>query len=237
MAEELEKKIGVKFKNKTLLKQALTHRSYLNEHREKNQESNERLEFLGDAVLELWTTQQLFQSFNKFPEGILTNIRAAVVCTESLAETASQLQLGKYLLLSKGEEKNNGRENSSLLADTFEAIIGALYLDGGYEKVNEFLNQFLLAKLIKFGKSGNIKDSKTNLQELTQANYKATPYYKIVKESGPDHSKTFTVAVYLQDSLLTTGCGLSKREAEENAASEALTLIEKKCILPKKIKT
>lgn len=224
--KELEEKLGINFKNRDLLKKALIHRSYLNEVKEKGLESNERLEFLGDAVLELWTTEKLFHHFPKLPEGTLTNIRAALVCTESLAQIARKLSLGKYLYLSRGEDKNGGRENPSLLADTFEAITGAIHLDQGWKTVAEFLDRHLLKKLLKLGKMGDIKDAKTKLQEIVQAEKKITPHYRLIKEEGPDHNKVFTVAVYFGPKKIALGRGSSKREAEEVAAKRALTLIK-----------
>ncbi len=225
---ELEEKLGVKFKNQTLLKKALIHRSYLNEAKEKSLQSNERLEFLGDAVLELWTTQELFNRFPQLPEGVLTNIRAALVCTESLARAAQKLGLGQYLYLSRGEDKSGGRQNPSLLADTFEAVTGAIYLDQGWPQVQQFLDRHLLKKLIELGRSGDIKDAKTKLQEIIQAERRITPHYRILREEGPDHAKIFTAAVYFHDQQIALGQGQSKRAAEEAAAQKALTLIKNK---------
>lgn len=224
--EELEKKLGIEFENRSWLKKALIHRSYLNEAKKKELESNERLEFLGDAVLELWATERLFHHFPKLPEGTLTNIRAALVCTESLAQIAKKLSLGKYLYLSRGEDKNGGRENPSLLADTFEAVTGAIHLDQGWKTVVKFLDHHLLKKLLRLGKMGGIKDAKTRLQETVQAEKKITPHYQLIKEEGPDHNKVFTVAVYFGHKKITLGQGSSKREAEEAAAQKALTLIK-----------
>jgi len=232
MISRLEKKLGLKFKNKKILKQSLIHRSYINEHRQESLASNERLEFLGDAVLELWTTQQLFDHFPHLSEGILTNIRAALVRTESLARTAACLDLGRYLLLSKGEDEGGGRENPSLLADTFEAVVGAVYLDQGWEAVSQFLEKRLLKKLIRLGKKGDIKDAKTQLQEIVQAKLKLTPHYQIVEEEGPDHQKLFTAAVFFNQKEIATGKGSSKKEAEERAARKALTQIGEKTIIP-----
>jgi len=224
--EELEKSLGVKFKNRELLKQGLIHRSYLNEVRGKRLESNERLEFLGDAVLELWTTEKLFHHFPDLAEGVLTNIRAALVCTESLAESAQKLSLGKHLYLGRGEDKNGGRKNPSLLADTFEAVLGAIYLDSGWQTAAKFLDRELSKKLLLLGKTGDIKDAKTKLQELVQATKRITPSYKIIKEEGPDHAKVFTSAVYFNKDKIACGKGQSKREAEEKAAQKALTLVK-----------
>lgn len=227
MLTKLQKQLGIKFRNQALLKQALIHRSYLNET-EQDLNSNERLEFLGDAVLELWTTETLFEDFPELSEGILTNIRAAVVCTTSLAETAKKLNLGKYLFLSKGEVQGKGRENTSLLANTFEAVVGAIYLDQGKKNANKFLDKNLGKKLNKLGKKGDIKDAKTLLQEIAQEKEKITPEYQTLDETGPDHDKTFTSGVFLGESQIAVGEGKSKREAEENAAGKALTIINKK---------
>lgn len=224
--KKLEEKIGIKFKDISLLKQALIHRSYLNET-EKDLKSNERLEFLGDAVLELWATKKLFNNFPKLGEGVLTNIRAAVVCTTSLAETAKKVNLGNYLFLSKGEANSGGRKNPSLLADTFEAIIGALYLDQGWQQTNHFLKQQLGQKIKKLGQQGDIKGAKTLLQELIQEKLKLTPEYKLLTEQGPDHDKTFTSAVFYNNKKIAQGKGKSKREAEEHAAKKALTKLSK----------
>jgi ribonuclease-3 len=224
----LEEKLNIKFKDKALLKRALFHRSYLNEVENQNLRSNERLEFLGDAVLELWTTKQLFDNYPNLPEGILTNIRAAVVCTTCLAEIAEKMNLGDYLYLSKGEEKSGGRKNPSLLADTLEALIGAIYLDQGPRKTKEFLQKIFSQKIKKLAQKGNVKDAKTLLQELIQQKLRITPRYKIIEEHGPDHDKIFTSAVFYNNIKIAEGAGKSKRLAEETAAEKALTLEKKK---------
>jgi ribonuclease-3 len=223
MLEKLQNKIKIKFNNPQLLKRALTHRSYLNENRQKELRSNERLEFLGDAVLELWATQHLFYLYPQKPEGKLTNIRSAIVCTQSLAEIANKLDLGEYLLLSKGESRGGGRKNPSLLADTFEAVVGAIYQDQDWETTSRFLDKQLLNKLKKIGEKQEVKDAKTKLQEIVQAKLKLTPHYKIIEESGPDHAKEFTAAVYYGQEKITEGEGRSKSEAENLAAKKALT--------------
>lgn len=225
--EKLEKIIGVKFNNQDLLINALVHRSWLNENKSQKYTSNERLEFLGDAVLELWATKNLFEKFPQLPEGSLTNIRAAVVRTESLAQKARNMNLGKYLFLSKGENEGGGRENDSLLADTFEALVGAIFLDQGQKKAEKFLDKNLLSDLKSWGKQGDIKDNKTILQETVQSIQKITPYYQIIKQKGPDHEKQFVVGVYFGDKQIATGEGKSKREAEEEAARHALTIVNK----------
>jgi len=224
----LEKKINIKFKDKKLLERALFHRSYLNEVKNQKLRSNERLEFLGDAVLELWTTKQLFDNYPNLSEGILTNIRAAVVCTTCLAEIAEKMNLGDYLYLSKGEKKSGGRNNPSLLADTLEALIGAVYLDQGPKKAKEFLQELFFQKIEELAQSGNVKDAKTLLQELIQQEIRITPRYKIIEEQGPDHDKIFTSAVYYNNKKIAKGTGKSKRLAEETAAEKALTLARKK---------
>jgi len=226
---------ALKFKNKDQLLKTLTHRSYLNEHRSQELKSNERLEFLGDAVLELWTTEKLFHHFPNLAEGILTNIRASLVCTKSLAEIAEKIKIGPALLLSKGEDDGGGRKNPSLLADSFEAVIGALYLDSGWPKVDPFLTENLLKKLISLGSRGDNKDAKTKLQEKVQAKIKFTPYYKIIKEEGPDHAKKFTSAVFFDQEKITTGEGASKGESEEAAAEKALTILGKESKIRAKI--
>lgn len=223
MFEKLQQKINIQFNNPNLLKRALTHRSYLNEIRKKKLKSNERLEFLGDAVLELWATEHLFHLFPEKSEGKLTNIRSAIVCTKSLAEIAENINLGKYLLLSKGEDNGGGRDNPSLLADTFEAVVGAVYQDQGWQVTSEFLNQNLLAKLKKIGERQEVKDPKTKLQEIVQAKLKITPHYQVIKQTGPDHDKEFTAAVFYGKNKITQGQGRSKAAAENAAAERALT--------------
>ncbi len=224
---QLEKIIGIEFRNKNLLKTALIHRSWLNEHKNQQIESNERLEFLGDAVIELWATEHLFSKYPQLSEGSLTNIRAAVVRTETLAKKAQQLKLGQFMLLSRGEEKSGGRKNLSLLADLFEALVGAIYYDQGITKTKAFLDNLLLFDIKHWGEKGNVKDSKTLLQEIVQAKYKITPYYKVLKQKGPDHNKSFLVAVFFGKKQICFGEGRSKQEAEENTARKALTILEK----------
>ena len=224
--KSLEKNLGVTFKDRNNLKKGLTHRSWINENRDQAEESNERLEFLGDAILEFWTTKKLFKYFPKLTEGALTNIRASLVCTQNLAEKAQALNLGKYLALSRGEERNLGRENPSILADLFEAIIGAVYIDSGLREVEKFLSRILIEEIKKKGGAGDIKDAKTKFQEIAQANFKITPIYRILKETGPDHKKYFRVGAFLEDKKIAQGKGASKRTAEEAAAQKALTIIK-----------
>jgi len=211
----------VKFKNPDLLENALVHRSYLNENPDFPFPSNERLEFLGDAVLEQIVSNYLYHNFPALPEGEMTALRAALVRTESLAEESRRLGLGEKLLLSKGEEQSGGRDNPYLLANTFEAVVGAIFLDQGVEKARGFIDRELLYKTEDSLKTG-IKDPKSKFQEITQAKFGVTPSYRVMKESGPPHSRKFVSAVYLQRKKIAEGEGRSKKEAEEAAAQEAL---------------
>ncbi|OGG06335.1 ribonuclease III [Candidatus Gottesmanbacteria bacterium RIFCSPHIGHO2_01_FULL_42_12] len=218
--DSLEKKIGVNFKNKLLLAQALVHRSYLNESKEFS-ESNERLEFLGDAVLSILTSEYLYKKFPKHPEGQLTNTRSVLVRGKTLAEVARSLSLGDFLLMSRGERESGGSQNSALLADATEALIGALYLDQGLETVREFLEKFL------YSKDYEAIDFKSVAQELSQAKLKLSPKYKVIKAVGPDHNKIFTIGIYFGEDLAGTGEGKSKQEAEQAAAKVALEKLTK----------
>lgn len=224
--ENLEKSLGVKFRNKQHLINAITHRSYLNEHRDVKVH-NERLEFLGDAVLELVVSDYLFNNFPDRPEGELTSFRSALVKTESLADSARKLGIGENLLLSRGEEDTGGRTKDYLLANTFEAIIGAIYIDQGYEKCKEFVYAHLIPKLDDIIKSRSDIDNKTKIQELAQAKYKVTPIYEVINEEGPDHDKKFTVAVKINDKIIGEGEGKSKQKAQEEAALHGIEYIEK----------
>lgn len=219
--EKLEKLLNVKFKNKDLLKQAFCHRSYLNENPGFSLEHNERLEFLGDAVLELIVTEYLFRNYQN-PEGEMTNWRAALVNAQSLSETASRLGFADYLLLSRGEAKDTGKARQYILADTLEAFLGALYLEKGLEKVRDFLEKHLITKLPKILKEGSHRDAKSRFQEEAQERVKITPTYKVLREWGPDHNKRFVIGVYLGEDLVTEGEGSSKQEAEDQAARNAL---------------
>jgi len=224
---QLEKILKVNFRKATFLKTALTHRSWVNEHKNLAPENNERLEFLGDAILEFWTTKTLISLFPALPEGSLTNIRAAIVRTENLAEKSRLLALDRFLLLGRGEEQGGGRKNPSLLADAFEAVIGAIFMDQGLEKAEAFLKKILLAEIKKAGKKGDIKDAKTILQEKAQERKKITPQYKVVSQAGPEHEKVFRVGVFVGKNKLAVGEGRSKKEAEETAAKKALTRYRK----------
>lgn len=218
----LEKKLGVKFKKKDLLIQAFCHRSYLNENPDFYLEHNERLEFLGDAVLELSVTEYLYRKYPQKPEGELTNWRAALVNAKSLGDLAKELGFNDFLLLSKGEEKEQGKSRSYILANTLEAFIGAYYLDSGYKKTNDFIEKNLIKELPLIIREGLYKDAKSLFQEKAQEKAGITPTYKVLKEFGPDHAKTFTIGVYLGVQLIAKGEGLSKQEAEEAAAKNAL---------------
>lgn len=225
--KELENKIGVHFKNIKLLETAFTHRSYLNENRGKNLENNERLEFLGDAVLELIVSSNLYHNYADKAEGELTSIRAAIVRTESLAEETQKLGVGKYLRMSKGEKESGGEEKPYLLANLYEAIMGAIYLDSGYMECLHFVERTLFKKIKKIIKEKLFIDPKTKVQEIMQRKYRVTPTYEILKEEGPDHSKSFTVVLYMGDKKFAQGVGASKQKAEENAATNAIEIFEK----------
>lgn len=217
------------FNHPELLITALTHRSALNEKESSGttaKESNERLEFLGDAVLELATTNYLFQRYPDEPEGNLTAYRSALVKTTTLAEVAKELNLGEKLFLSKGEEATGGRKNESLLADTTEAVLGALYLDQGFEAVVAFLEKYLFPKFAEIKLKKLYKDSKSALQEVVQAKGFSTPEYHVVNEKGPDHDKEFTAQVKVDGQVVGEGTGKSKQLAQQQAASEALKKYE-----------
>jgi len=219
--EKLEKKIKVKFKNIDLLKTAVTHRSYINEHRGYQLDHNERLEFLGDAVLELIVTEHLYQNFPN-PEGELTNWRAALVNKDMLAKVSRNLGVEIFLLMSRGEAKDTGRARDYLLANALEAIIGAVYLDQGYGEAKKFIEKNILIRLEKVIKSKLYIDPKSNFQEEAQARVGITPNYRVLSESGPDHDKKFIVAIYLEDEEVARGEGASKQEAQREAARVGL---------------
>ncbi len=210
-----------KFKNKKLFEQAFIHRSYLNETKEKLS-SNERLEFLGDSVVSFVVSKFLYSEYANLDEGSLTNLRSLLVNTKTLAQVGKELSFGKLLKLSKGEEESKGRENTSLLADCFEAFIGALFLDQGVEQVDKFLTHVLLPKAEFYYSKKVLKDAKSLLQETIQAKKQISPVYKVIKEEGPAHKKFFTVGVFVNDVLLGKGEGKSKQEAEKDAAQRAL---------------
>ena len=210
------------FKNPDLLARALTHRSYLNEHAELSGEDNERLEFLGDAVLDFIVAQWLYRRFPDLPEGRLTSIRAALVRAEKISEYANQLGLGDQLRLGRGETESGGRARPSLLADAFEAVLGALYLDQGVRAVQSFLKPLLDAEIERIVVDQTDRDAKSTLQEVAQSRFGITPHYRTVQASGPDHAKWFTVEVYLKDDAIGRGAGHSKQLAAQAAASAAL---------------
>jgi ribonuclease-3 len=218
----LEKKLGFKFKNINLLKQAFTHRSYLNENPNLKIEHNERLEFLGDAVIELIVTDHLYKDHPDKAEGDLTNWRAALVNAKMLTSVADDLGFNDFLLLSRGESKETGKARAYILANAFEAVVGALYLDSGFEQCEKFIKKYLLVNLEDIIEEGSYKDAKSKFQEEAQDKVSITPTYKVIKESGPDHEKSFVVGVFLGDVLVAEGKGSSKQEAEEAAAGLAL---------------
>ena len=223
--DELEKNLKVVFKDKGLLETAITHRSFLNENR-KISEHNERLEFLGDAVLELIVSDFLFKKYPDRAEGELTSFRSALVRTDSLAQTAKELNIGEYIRLSRGEQESGGREKDYLLANAFEAILGSIYIDQGYESCKVFVETFLLPKISEIVEFRLDIDSKTRIQELAQSVYKSTPTYEVTKEEGPDHDKTFTVVVKIDNNVIGEGTGSSKQRAEEQAAKIGVEYIE-----------
>jgi len=220
---KLEALMDVKFKNVDLLKQAVVHRSYLNEHPDFALHHNERLEFLGDAVLEIIVTETLFHDFTETPEGDLTNWRASLVNYRMLATIANELGIDKYLYLSKGESKDkNSKARQIILANAMEAVIGALYLDQGIKPAKKFVKNFIISKLDNILKNQLYLDPKSKFQEKAQELYGITPHYKVLSESGPDHAKDFVVGLYLNNELISQGKGTSKQEAQVDAASKGL---------------
>ncbi len=220
--KDLEKKIKVKFKNLELLDNAFVHRSYVNEHKKEDILDNERLEFLGDAVLELAATKHLFENYPNQAEGEMTAFRSALVKGKHLAEIAQFLELGKYLYLSNGEERSGGREKKYILANVLEALIGAIYLEHGYDNAEKFIEKFILQRLDDIISSGKYIDAKSQFQEMSQEKEEFTPYYEVVEEHGPDHDKNFIMGAYINDKLIAKGTGSSKQKAEEDAAKNAL---------------
>src|SRR3990167_136617 len=223
----LQKKIGISFSNKTLLKTAFVHRSYLNEHKKYKGPSNERLEFLGDAALSIVVSTFLFEKLPNATEGKLTTSRASLVRTETLAKIAKGLSLGKYLVLSKGEEDTGGRENPSILANTFEALVGAIYLDRGIEEVQGFLKQTVLSNW-KSLISSAVPDNKSRLQEFVQRKYHVSPIYKLISSWGPDHARQFEIGVVINEKNMGRGTGNNKQSAAQNAARDALIRLSSK---------
>ena len=218
----LEKKLDLKFKNKDLLIQAFCHRSYLNENPDFYLDQNERLEFLGDAILELIVTEYLYQKYPEKSEGELTNWRAALVNAKQLGALAKNLGFNDFLLLSHGEAKELGKARQYILANTFEALIGATYLDSGYEACQSLIEKNLIKKLPEIIKKGLFRDAKSSFQEEAQERAGVTPDYKVLEEWGPDHARHFIVGIFLEEELVAKGEGSSKQEAEEAAAKNAL---------------
>ncbi len=217
-----EEQINISFTDLSLLRQAFTHRSYLNEHRGEVGGHNERLEFLGDAVLELIVTHFLYEKYPDRNEGELTAYRASLVNAVTLSEVAANVGMNDYLLLSRGEAKDNGRARQMLLANAFEAVVGAIYLDAGYDAACMFITAHLFPKIDNIVRQGLWQDAKSLLQEKMQDAEGATPYYSVLKETGPDHDKHFAVGVYAKEVLVAEGSGKSKQEAEQDAARKAL---------------
>ena len=215
----IEQNIQYVFKNKTLLKQALSHSSFINEMKRKGMESYERLEFLGDAVLELITSQFLFEEYKELPEGKLTRLRASIVCEFTLSSVSEMLHLGEYVLLSKGEEQTGGRNRNSILCDLFESVLGAIYLDGGMEAAKKYVHTFLLTDIEH---KSLFCDAKTILQEMVQKDGKGVVTYEVIDEKGPDHNKSFVTEVYIDGERLASGEGPSKKNAEQLAAYRAI---------------
>ena len=221
---ELEKKIGYPFQDFDLLIRAMTHSSYANEHKKEQREHNERLEFLGDAVLELISSDYLFRNYPDIPEGTLTKKRASMVCEPTLALCAREISLGEYLLLGKGEDATGGRKRDPIVSDAMEALIGAIYLDGGFANAKEFIDRFILDDIEN---KQLFYDSKTTLQEIVQGSYDEDVRYEIVKEEGPDHNKNFYVHALLGERILGEGCGHTKKAAEQQAAYCAIKKLRK----------
>ncbi|OGZ00209.1 MAG: ribonuclease III [Candidatus Sungbacteria bacterium RIFCSPHIGHO2_02_FULL_49_12] len=215
---KLEQKIEVSFRNQDLLRQAFIHRSFLNENPAAGLSHNERLEFLGDAVLELVVTEELYQKFPEKPEGELTTLRAALVNSKMLSDIALEIGLNDFLLLSRGESRDMGRARQYILANTFEALIGALYLDQGYDAAKKFLHRFVMPQLEMVLEKKLYRDPKSLFQEEAQERVGITPTYEVIREWGPDHDKHFVVGVYLKDELVAEGEGPSKQTAQEAAA-------------------
>jgi len=219
---QFEKNIGIVFKDKDILKQAFTHRSYLNEHRDSELVHNERLEFLGDAVLELIVTEYLYTKYPESDEGELTAYRSALVNAITLSDAAAKIGMNDFLLLSKGEAKDTGRARQIILANAIEALIGAIFLDQGYDTAKYFISNNIFNLIEKIIEEKTWIDAKSKFQEQAQERESVTPMYKTVKEEGPDHDKEFTVGVYLEGNKIAEGSGKSKQEAEQIAAQRAL---------------
>lgn len=224
--KEMERRIGYRFKKRGFLKRALTHKSFANENRLPQTEHNERYEYLGDAVLELSISHLLMERFPEYPEGELSKLRAAIVNENQLAELARSIDLGDYLYLGKGEDQTGGRGKPSLLSDAFEAVLGAIYLDRGFDKSRKVVSRLYEDVLDRTGVAGFVRDFKTRLQEVSQAKFKAVPRYRLQGTTGPDHAKIFEVHIFINDSHMGVGRGPSKKAAEQAAAAEALDQLE-----------
>ena len=221
--KEFQKMIGYEFKKEQLLRQALTHSSYANEKHMKKLSDNERLEFLGDAVLEIVSSEFLYHNYEKLPEGELTKLRASIVCEPTLALCTEELRLGDYLYLGRGEDLTGGRKRKSILSDALEAVIGAIYLDGGFANAKEFILKYILTDIEN---KKLFYDSKTILQEVVQSNHQQLEYV-LIGETGPDHNKSFTVEAHIDDKKMSEGIGHTKKAAEQEAAYKALILLRK----------
>jgi ribonuclease-3 len=220
--DPLLSKLGVRFKNEALLKEALTHRSYLNEHPDWPLPHNERLEYLGDAVLELAVSRELFDRFPNYPEGRLTVLRAALVNYQRLSQVASDIGLDRFILMSKGERADTSKAREVILANALEAVIGAIYLDQGFAAADTVIKRHVLTYLPEILKTGSYRDAKSELQELMQERQKVTPAYRVLGEEGPPHRRTFRIGVYFGEELIAEGTGSSKQEGEIEAAKNAL---------------
>jgi ribonuclease-3 len=222
-----EQALNLTFSDKALLQRALTHRSYINENPNYPLEDNERLEFLGDAILDFITGEYLYHHFPEMPEGYLTNLRSALVRTETLAKFAQELNLGEFLYLGKGEEDGGGRRRKAILCDAFEAVVGALYLEQGIDSTRQFVQQLIEPALEDILNADSQKDAKSRLQEVSQSQFQVTPTYRTIKEEGPDHAKEFTVEALIGDKTYGKGCGFSKQSAAQAAALKALENLQK----------
>ncbi|MBM7623827.1 ribonuclease III [Sporohalobacter salinus] len=224
--EELQSEIEVYFTDLNLLQRALTHKSYANENRDLNLKDNERLEFLGDSVLDIIVSEYMFNRYPNYPEGKLAKMRASVVSAPTLADKAKKLNLGKYLLLGRGEEMTGGRKRSSILADAFEALVGSIYLDQNLETARGFIMKLMKTDIENAEAGEHIRDYKTTLQEIIQKKSNSRPEYNVIEEKGPDHSKEFTVQVKFDNRSLGKGTGSSKKEAQQQAAKNALQKLQ-----------
>lgn len=222
--KELEKKIQYEFKKKNLLKQAMTHSSYSNENKQNRLDNNERLEFLGDAVLEIVVSDFLYKNYVNLTEGDLTKMRASIVCEPTLSFCTKEIELGKYLLLGKGEDMTGGRERSSIVSDAMEALIGAIYLDGGFANAKEFIYHFILTDIEH---KQFFYDSKTILQEIVQSEFTEELSYELIKEEGPDHNKNFEVNALIGTRIVGSGIGRTKKAAEQMAAYQGIIKLKK----------